>query len=65
MNGFKEDIKEFENEDIINILDDNNNIYFISSKQIENISNKEKIHKDNIIIKKNNNRKNWCFNEFK
>ena len=51
MNGFKEDIKEFENEDIINILDDNNNIYFISSKQIENISKEEKIHKENVIIK--------------
>ena len=47
--GFEIDINEFENEDLKNILDNNNNIYFISSKQIENIR-KEEERKENILI---------------
>ena len=51
LDGFESDIKEFENDDIIDILDDNNNVYFKSSNQIEeNIQNEEEKNNENILI---------------
>ena len=62
VNEFKIDITEFENDDISSILDENNNIYFISQNsappiQTKNEEEKEQIpkskNKEKIIIKMN------------
>ena len=44
LDGFIADIKEFENDNIINILDNNNNVYF-TSKNNFNFSNETKLIK--------------------
>ena len=41
LDGFETEIEDAENDDIKDILDDNNNVYFISFKQEENIQNEE------------------------
>ena len=48
LDGIEIDIKNIENDDLTNILDDNNNVYFISSK--ENIQNEEEKNYENILI---------------
>ena len=48
LDGFETEIEDVENDDIIDILDVNNNVYFKSSNQIEE-NNQEK-EKENIII---------------
>ena len=64
LNGFESDIKEFENDDISSILDENNNIYFISlnsapgpsfqtNKEKENEQKSKNENKEKIFIKVN------------
>ena len=64
LNGFESDIEEFENDDISSILDENNNIYFISlnsapgpsfqtNKEKENEQKSKNENKEKIFIKVN------------